>query len=267
MARLYTTVALDGCRFVSYVFGMTSPVFADVYALDLNGQPDIPALVSAGLPWAGIGLKATEGIYYPSTSQAAWFQKYWPLAKSAAGTRYGQDWFRWCYHYLRIDQDPVQQAEFYLRLVQSAGGWADGDLWPVVDVETSQNPATGPASKVIDVTSKWAARVTSATGRRPVLYAGSYIRDLGITDHMGCQLLWTACYSSTLPSSIYTSMGWQLSSLFAWQYQGTEAYSGPAGYPRQSPVGTGPVDLSAVTIANGSTPDQQLAWIRAHIGQ
>lgn len=242
---------------------MTSPVLVDLYSGDLNGKPDLAALVAAGLPWAGVMLKATEGVYYPKDSR--WFDAYWPAIKTTAGSRYGVDFFRGAYHYFRVDEDPVAQADFYLSVIQHAGGFSKGDLWPVVDVESAENPVHASAQQVIEAVSAFSWRIIAAYGKAPVLYAGSYIRDRQITDHMGCELLWTAAYGSALLAHLYTNMGWKLSELFAWQYQGTDFHSGPIGYPQASPIGPGPVDLSAVTIQNGLVSDYQLAWIRSHI--
>lgn len=247
---------------------MTSPIFVDAYAEDFNEQqPNIGALVAAGLPWAGMGVKATEGTYYPANRprDLAWFQAVWPAIKTAANARYGVDFFRWTYHYFRVDEDPIQQAELCLGLVDSAGGWADGDLPLIVDVETSEQPRGTTAHQVIDGVSTFAARVAALNGRVPILYAGSYIRDLGITDHMGCQRLITAAYGSTLPAHLYLDMGWSLDDLLGWQYQGTEAFTGPKGYPQKCPLTSPgqPLDLTAITIANGSTPEEQLAILRS----
>lgn len=242
-----------------------SPVFHDLYALDDGGMPNIGAVVHAGRPWAGVILKATEGVYYPK--DPTWFKAYWPVVKDAANARYGVDWFRGAYHYWRGDEDPVKQADFYLGLIDLAGGWSSGDLWPIVDVETAEQPAGLSNQQIIDSVYAYAARIVSCHGRQPVLYAGSYLRDRRITDHMGCQLLWTAAYGSTLPEHLYHDIGWPLSKLLAWQYESTEGYAGPAGYPQSSPIGAGPQDLSALTIANGATPDQQLAWLRDNIGR
>jgi GH25 family lysozyme M1 (1,4-beta-N-acetylmuramidase) len=231
---------------------MSDPVFVDLYAGDLNGHPNIDALVKAGDPWHGVVLKATEGVYYPSGVTAKdWFLAHWLPARILAGDRYGVDWFRGAYHYLRIDEDPKRQADLYLSLIQQAGGWGPGDLWPIVDVESAGNPVHASAQQVIDVTSKWAAEIHAVTGKSPILYGGSYIRDRQIKDPMGCQMVWVADYSSTLPSHIYTDMGWPLQKLFAWQYQGTEGFSGPKNYPRLTPFSSLPLDLSAMTMPGG----------------
>lgn len=244
---------------------MTSPVFVDLYAGDFNGKPNITALVAAGRPWCGLGMKISEGTYYPRDKQADWINKYWAQIPVAAGARFGVDFFRWGYHYFRVDEDPIEQGEKYLTTVEKAGGFKHGDMLPMIDVETSENPPHGPAQRVIDGVTEFAEFMLKNLGCRPLLYAGSYLRDLDITDHMGCAFLSTAAYGSTLPARLYNEIGWSIDQLESWQYQGTESYSGPAGYPRLCPIGSGPADLSALTICNGKTPDEQLAFVRANM--
>lgn len=230
---------------------MSDPLFVDIYAGDLNGKPDIAKLVNAGPPWHGLILKATQGLYYPgSLKTRQWFLNNWPLARSLAKDRYGVNWFRGAYHYLSIAQDAKKQAEFYLQMIQMAGGWGKGDLWPIVDVEDSDNPKDASEQQVIDSVSTWAETIKKNTGRSCVLYGRSYIKDRNITSHMGCDYLWVARYASKLPAETYKDIGWTLDKLMAWQYCGDgESYL--AGYPKMSPIGA--TDISAVTIAGGGT--------------
>lgn len=244
-----------------------SPVWGDVYALDDGGHPNIQALVDAGMPWSGLTLKASEGTYYPSSKQVAWFNTYWPLTKQIAerAHRYGQNFFRGAYQYFRVTESALEQVELYLRTIDGAGGWGAGDILPMVDLESAENPPVIAPQVVIDQVTKFADLMEQLHGRRPILYAGSYVRDLGIKSHMGCAYLWTAAYGSTLPAHEYLDMGWRLDELLGWQYQGTEGYTGPKNYPQHCPIGPGPMDLSAITIENGASPDEQLQWIRDNL--
>ena len=52
----------------------------------------------------------------------------------------------------------------------------------------------------------------------------------------------------TLQPHLYTSMGWDMASMFAWQYAG-DGVAYLDGYPRLSPCG--PEDISALMIAGG----------------
>jgi GH25 family lysozyme M1 (1,4-beta-N-acetylmuramidase) len=238
------------------------PLICDLYEGDLNGRPDIAKLVAAGPPWHGIILKATEGTYYPARS-ATWFSNNWRLARSAAAYRYGVDWFRSAYHYLRIDQDPIAQANSFLYLVDKAGGWGDGDFVPMVDVEGTGNPVNATKQRVIDVVSAYAERILDAHGRRPGLYGGTYLVERGVTSNCGCQVLWFPRYTPSLPAWTYQRIGWRLSNqvptLWGWQYCG-DGDSRLAGYPKTSPMG--PCDVTAVVVAGGG--QSALDWTRAH---
>lgn len=232
----------------------------DIYEDDLDGKPDIATLVAAGPPWCGMILKATEGTYY---NGGTWLETYWPLARSLAGSRYGATWFRGAYHYAYMGERGAAQADYFLDHVQSAGGWGLGDLWPIIDVESAGQPEDMTQQRVIDVVSAWAERILACTGRAPMLYGGSYLRSFGITDHMGCQALWIPSWTSTLPASTYTSMGWSLADTWGWQYCGDgTAYL--EGYPHVTPIGA--TDISAVIINGGADPQAGLHWTRTHLG-
>jgi len=223
---------------------MTDPLIVDLYAGDLNGKPNIGALVAAGPPWHGLILKATEGTGYDGGS---WFQTCWAQARDLAADRYAVDWFRGAYHYVRFSQSPEKQVDLYLHTIDRAGGWGPGDFWPVLDVENVNN-AGASAAQIVDCVSAMAESLRVRLGRDVTLYGGSLLYDNAITDHMGCSRLWTARYAATLPSIVYERIGWQRQDLLMWQYCGDgEAYL--ANYPATSPIGK--TDISALTIAGG----------------
>lgn len=235
-------------------------LIVDIYSGDLGGKPDIQALVDAGRPWCGLILKATQGL---SFNGGDWLATYWPQARSLARDRYGVDWFRGTYHYIDVDEDGEAQADYFLARIENVGGWAAGDLWPIVDVEAAGQPADATASQVVDVVSAFAQRISNVLGFAPMLYGGSYLRGLGIADHMNCQLLWIPRWTATLPASSYLDLGWSLANTWAWQYCGDGSAS-LAGYPSKSPMGT--TDISAVIIHGGGDPDADLAWTRRRLG-
>lgn len=234
---------------------MTSPLIVDTYAGDLDGKTDIAKLIAAGPPWHGWLGKATQGNYY---SAAAWFNPRWRAARETE--RYGIDWFRAAYHYFDVRVDPLKQADHYLRAVEDAGGFGPGDLWPVVDVERAGQRGPIDAERVITSVTQWTDKVKQETGRKVILYGGSFLRELGIRDHMGCDLLWVARYTETLPVNAYYTIGWHLDELFAWQYCG-DGVGKLARYPTVSPIGK--VDISVMTITNGGL--DALRYIRNHM--
>ncbi len=223
---------------------MTDPLVVDLYAGDLGGRPDLAKLAAAGPPWCGVILKATEGLHYDG---GQWFRTFWPMAKDVGEGR--KDWLRGAYHYLRFDQDPHEQADCYLETLDRAGGLADGDLWPIVDVERAGNPDSS-AAQIVDSVSRFAESVSGHTGRDVTLYGGSLLADKHITDHMGCKRLWLARYTASLPQFVYQRIGWRVDELFAWQYSGGEG-TYLADYPHMSPIGR--CDISAMVNGLPST--------------
>lgn len=221
------------------------PLIVDVYEGDeeREGSFDWSALVAAGPPWHGAIIKCTEGLSYAP----GWFTTTWPAIRAAAGSRYGDDFFRGCYHYLRVSEDGAAQADFFLDHVERSGGWGAGDFLPVVDVEHAGNGGA-TAAQVIACTRAFVARVRARAGRGVILYGNSLPYDLGITDRMGCDYVWPARYAADLPAAVYQRIGFSRETLFAWQYCGDgESYL--AGYPAVSPIGA--VDISALTLAGG----------------
>ncbi len=229
------------------------PLIVDVFEGDAErvGAFDWSKLVAAGPPWHGAIIKATQGTYYAPT----WFYTNWSGIKSAAGERFGVDFFRGCYHYWSSDTDGDTQADYFLDFVDRAGGWDDGgDFAPIVDVEKTRNERA-TKQQVVDGVSKFAERCQARTGRAPILYGRSFLYELGITEHMGCNRLWVALYAAQLPARNdrfggYEDIGWSLDELFAWQYCGDgESYL--AGYPATSPIGA--VDISALLLDGGGS--------------
>lgn len=243
---------------------MTDPLIVDVYQYDIGGKPDWPKLVAAGPPWHGAIIKASEGVGGNVKWQregAVWTRANWPAIRTAAGDRYGVDFWRGAYHYLLTRGDGRAQAEHYLRTIEDAGGWDQGDIFPIVDVEEGSGNDGTPKQQVIDCTTAWAEKVKIETGRDVILYAGHWVVELGIRDRMGCALLIYAAYTARLNAATsYAALGRQLSELWGWQYCG-DGQGYVQGYPMRSPIGD--VDISALTIAGGGA--KALEWMRSNL--
>lgn len=230
-----------------------SPLLVDYYAGDK--RPDLAA-VAADSRYAGAIVKATEGLYYDG---GEWFEREWASARAQKG--YGDTWLRGCYHFLKFNQDGAKQADYYLKAVDAAGGWAKGDLWPIVDVELGgerNSNRLASASQVIDRTTAFARQVTLVTGRQVMLYGNGAMRDLSITDRMGCSWLWCPRYTPTLPAMIYQRAGWTLEQLVLWQYAG-DGTGFLAGYPTETPDGK-KIDHSALVLQGGVARLRSLLW-------
>ena len=226
---------------------MTAPLIADIYAGDI-ASPNWLALVMAGAPWHGAIIKATEGTgYLPN-----WFLVNWPVIRNVASARYGVDWFRGAYHFLKFNQDGAKQAEFYLRAIERAGGWDLGDFWPIVDVELGSEKNSNQlasAQQIIDCTTAFANKCRSETGRAVMLYGNGAMRDKEIKDRMGCDWLWCPRYTAELPRVIYERAGWTQEQLVLWQYCGDGA-GFLKDYPTVTP-GLGKEDISALVLSGG----------------
>ena len=115
------------------------------------------------------------------------FEENWRNAK-AAGVRRG------AYQFFRSNKDPIAQADL---LLETMGPLEDGDLPPVIDVEsTDGQPQTVVAAKV----ARWVERVQQALGVRPIIYTGPYFwRDNVAADSFAENPLWIAHYGTDCP--------------------------------------------------------------------
>lgn len=98
-------------------------------------------------------------------------------------TRFDANWagarangiIRGAYQYFEPGDDPLEQADLFLELM---GELEEGDLPPVLDVEERGSLTPAQMTAAIHV---WMDRVSSATGRTPIIYAGKYFWN----DHVG----------------------------------------------------------------------------------
>lgn len=233
-------------------------LIVDAWQFDGVKPADVATLVAAGAPWSGMIVQATHGKSLPSS----WFNAMWPELKRAAGPRYGIDWLRGAYHYLIVGDDERTQAEMFVRAIETAGGWGDGDVWPAVDVERGEQPPNASAAQVEHAVSSYAEHVLRLLGKRPLGYLGSYTRDLGIKSRMGCALLWYPQWDATLSWGNVARMGWDQRTTLLWQYCG-DGNAQLAGYPHTTPIGK--LDIS-VMVRDNLPYAQGLDWTRTHTG-
>jgi hypothetical protein len=222
----------------------------DIYEKDLGPAPAFDALAANGR-MVGCILKATEGVRY----SPSWFTVNWQRVRDAAPDRYGDSWFRGCYHFGRPDASGRAQADFLLSAVERAGGWGDSDMPPAWDLE---GQIWSSAQQIVDVSTDFCERIKSETGKDPILYSGSLIRDMPVTDHMGFASLWT-------PRANMASANWYTNQYCLLQYLGDGKFYDPSmaqfGWPT-SVSGWGATDMSVVLDMETGSPANDIDTVR-----
>ena len=185
----------------------SSQVQGQVHGIDVShyqGTIDWQQVAGAGVAFAF--MKATQGI----TTVDPLYTQNWSGAQ-AAGL------LRGAYHFFEPEDDPTQQAEHFLSVVQLG----TGDLPPALDVEISGGL---PASEIVQGVETWLAAVQKATGRTPLLYTdNSFWKTLGTTA-FGAYPLWIAEYGVSSP---VLPAGW--SRWTFWQYSESGSIAGVSG--------------------------------------
>lgn len=119
-----------------------------------DGDPiDWTAAKAGGVDFALV--KATEGVDYVNPH----FQEDTSKMREAGV-------LRGAYHFPRFDQNPEQQALFYVQNVFSQN--VLGSLPPILDVERDNGQ---PPAVIIDWMHRWLTEVKAMTGRNPIIYA------------------------------------------------------------------------------------------------
>lgn len=128
-------------------------------------------------------MKATQGLTFIDPT----FSNSWARAK-ALGIPRG------AYHVLVASQDPIAQAEFFIRIM---GALDADDLQPVLDWEQSVNNGGGDSASCL----AFLAHVEKLSGKTPLLYgSSSAIREMKFPAEATRYPLWIANYGVTKPS-------------------------------------------------------------------
>lgn len=141
---------------------------------------------------------------------------------------------RGAYHFYVTEDDPEEQAEFFLSRITDDLG----ELRPVVDIELIGH---GTSGKLPPKLRRFLEIVETRTGVRPMIYTGPNFWDQHFDDSFGDYPLWVAEYDVDAPR---LPLGWEAYTL--WQFDGDVAVQG---------VGKG-ADLSQLH------PDLELAHLR-----
>lgn len=237
----------------------------DVYPGDLGANPPfhvLPGLVAMDKEVVGCYVKASEGLGWGAANED-WFRRAWRELRTVGGDRYGVDWFRSCYHFLRFEVDGARQADYFCDLVDSAGGWGEGDMMPWVDIEEGGQGHWAGGQRLEDIkdpmkrarlaqeiterAASFIKRFKERTGLRIMVYGRGVFRDLGMSSaRFGADGVANPAYTEHMPSM--EAYGWPLRDVQFWQACGDgEVYA--KGFPKELP-GWGKTDYSV--YVNGS---------------
>jgi lysozyme len=172
-----------------------------------NGSVDWPKVKAAGFTFAYA--KCSEGEDYRDPS----WTKQRVTDLRAAKIQFGP------YHYLRprAGRSGGTEARWFVKNAYAAGWGKTGDLRPVLDFEETSLP---PA-QTIAYLKQAVDEVVRLTGRKPIIYTGSYFwNDHGGKTSWGCPL-WLAAYDVTAPK---LPNAWRECTI--WQYTATGPVKG-----------------------------------------
>jgi lysozyme len=162
-----------------------------------DGTIDWQRVRADGIEFAFI--RASDGLDYVDVE----FDANWTGAREAGV-------IRGAYQFLRPAQDPITQADLVL---ERMGPLQDGDLPPVLDVETSSDL---PPDEVAAAVRVWVDYMTERLGRPPIIYAGLYSwRELTANADFTESPLWIAQWTTApcpnIPAPWESWMFWQYS--------------------------------------------------------
>ena len=114
---------------------------------------DSLSIGNRAIPLEFVVLRATMG----NRSADKHFEEFWTLAKK-------HELIRGAYHFYRADEDPVLQANNFLKNVKLESG----DLPPILDIE--KIPRRKSTKKLIEDLKIWCRIVEEAYGKKPIIY-------------------------------------------------------------------------------------------------
>jgi lysozyme len=139
--------------------------------------------------------KATEGI----DLEDPLFDQHWTGIEEAG-------LLRGAYHFFRPEDDPIEQANFFLATAKLE----PGDLPAVLDVELDKDL---PAETLVEDVLAWLHHVEAATGTKPILYSSLHFIERYLDAELDPYPLWLADYTEIAPEAAGDWQNW-----IFWQY-------------------------------------------------
>ncbi len=187
---------------------MVCPADDELEGIDVSyyqGQPDWDAVAADGVAFA-ITRVNDGGFMDPE------FDTNWSAIRQAG-------LIRGAYQYFNPGEDAEEQAMIFIDRVGELG---PGDLPGVIDVESTDGL---PAATVAASVSTWLDLVEAGTGRKPMIYTGSYFwNDNVASDAFSDHALWIAHYTNNCPNLPTAWGNWTM-----WQYSSTGSVAGISG--------------------------------------
>jgi lysozyme len=138
---------------------------------------------------------------------------------------------RGVYHFARPQRgrDPKDEVEEFLGRVDDAGGFDDGDLVPVLDLEAYGAAGKLTARKTLEWARGFVEEVHHRIGRRPIVYTGVFWRESmdDPPDDLGCPL-WLAAYVKD--PRPFIPKAWAQEGYTIWQHTETGSTGGVPGH-------------------------------------
>jgi lysozyme len=163
--------------------------------------------------------KVSEGLGTPDRE----FRGRWKAIRDAGLVR-------GAYHFARPQKgrDPKAEVHEFLGLVDQAGGFQDGDLRPVLDIEAFGAAGRLTAEQTQDWVRRFVDEMRARTGVRPIIYTGAFWRGAmgDPRDNFGCRL-WLAAFVSD-PQQ-FVPKAWAQESFSIWQHTEKGHCDGVAG--------------------------------------
>ena len=161
-----------------------------IYGFDISqSNGDVANTINSNYDSLGfIIIKATEGVTFVDS-------QYVNNSKTIDSTKF----VRGFYHFYRVKDDPIKQADWYLDTVKYFSPTA---LPPIVDLEYHDGEDHDLwTPKVMKGVLKFLKRIESKTGRKPMIYASSNFANKRLTDSKFADYpLWVANWRSTPPT-------------------------------------------------------------------
>ena len=176
-----------------------------------QGSVNWAAVKSAGTAFAFA--KATES----ASDQDAQFAANW------AGMQ-GAGLLRGAYHFFHTSQDAASQANFFMSVVNSNGGFLPVDLPPVLDFEQASLDQAMSVAAVQSAITTWLQTVAAKIGVTPMIYTNLSMGTEYLSGQFGSFPLWIASYNSSPPAPPSGWTNWQF-----WQYSQSGTIAGVSG--------------------------------------